>query len=138
VLFVLPVAGGVDVQTWDGAVGGEVPKPAADVERGDGRAAGGHERFDFGVLRRGGHCGRSVAEELVHVFEAKIGGLGVQEVYNYEAESTEECVHKIKSPGDGFWRVGVSTPTSQLKAQLVAVLKLAPFARMLNGKISGG
>jgi hypothetical protein len=35
-------------------------------------------------------------------------------------------------------RMGVISPTSQLKAQLVAVLRLAPFARMLRGRISGG
>jgi len=32
----------------------------------------------------------------------------------------------------------VSSPTSQLNAQLVAVLRLAPLARILRGKISGG
>jgi len=33
---------------------------------------------------------------------------------------------------------GVNSPTTQLKAQLDAVDKLAPLARMLIGKISGG
>jgi hypothetical protein len=37
-----------------------------------------------------------------------------------------------------FWRMGVSSPTRKLNAQLLAVLKLAPLARMLRGKISGG
>lgn len=36
------------------------------------------------------------------------------------------------------WRTGVNSPTSQLKAQLDAVLRLAPLARMLSGRISGG
>ena len=37
-----------------------------------------------------------------------------------------------------FCRMGVSSPTSQLQAQFVAVLRLAPLARMLSGRISGG
>jgi hypothetical protein len=35
-------------------------------------------------------------------------------------------------------RIGVTSPTSQLNAQFVAVLKLDPLARMLRGRISGG
>jgi hypothetical protein len=35
-------------------------------------------------------------------------------------------------------RIGVTSPTSQLKVQLAAVDRLAPLARMLMGKISGG
>lgn len=35
-------------------------------------------------------------------------------------------------------RIGVISPTSQLKAQFVAVDKLAPLERMLRGRISGG
>ena len=34
-------------------------------------------------------------------------------------------------------KIGVISPTSQLNAQLEAVLKLAPLALMLSGKISG-
>jgi hypothetical protein len=33
---------------------------------------------------------------------------------------------------------GVISPTSQLNAQFVAVERLAPFARILKGMISGG
>jgi hypothetical protein len=36
------------------------------------------------------------------------------------------------------WRTGVISPTSQLNAQFVAVERLAPLARILNGMISGG
>lgn len=36
------------------------------------------------------------------------------------------------------WSMGVISPTSQLNAQFVAVLREAPFARMLRGRISGG
>ncbi|MDA4132863.1 MAG: hypothetical protein OK454_07040 [Thaumarchaeota archaeon] len=35
-------------------------------------------------------------------------------------------------------RIGVISPTSQLKAQLVAVDSEAPLERMLRGRISGG
>lgn len=36
------------------------------------------------------------------------------------------------------WRIGVNSPTTQLKNQFVAVDKLAPLDLILRGRISGG
>ena len=50
-----------------------------DVERGHGRARGAEEGFCFGQGFGRGHYGGCVAEECVHVFEADVCGLGVDE-----------------------------------------------------------
>lgn len=71
---------GVDVEVWYVGVDvGAVDAIVAEAERGYRRAGVAEERFGF-CEGLGGwcHCGR-VAEERVHVFEADVGGFGVNE-----------------------------------------------------------
>ena len=80
-LSVLHFDGGrVDVEVWHVGVDvGAVDSVVAEAERRDGRAGVAEEGLCFGESLGGGSHGGRVAEERVHVFEAHVGGFGVDE-----------------------------------------------------------
>lgn len=66
----------VDVKAWNGIVGANA---AADIQRRHWRAVAAEERLRFGQGGGRGHLRRCIAEKTVHIFQANIGGLGVDE-----------------------------------------------------------